>query len=399
MLSRRILLKAGLGAVGGAALWAAGTTSATAAPSEPAWPSVPSGSRSAARALQSWSALQQYLLANDGSNLVHETYPAQQGDPRYGYEWSHSQVHVAALDLVAMRPDHMARAALDSLAQGQEHYWEPTSTTGMPGYASGAQAPYGNSGDLFYDDNAWVGLEKVQLFLMNGDQDALQRAEQIYALLQSGWDDDPAHADPGGVFWTQASWSHDRNTVSNMPTALLGARLYSITGNRDYLSSALRSYDWTNRYLLDTDGLYFDHVSLDGTVEKTKWSYNQGIPLAAAYALFLATHDRSYLNHAVEVAEASYGHYIETGTIGGQPIYFNSIYFKSLLLLASSTHTRKYYDAMSDYGDLLWTDRRDAATGLFSQDISGATKALEQGAAVQVYATLASHPSKWALLY
>ncbi|WP_243064474.1 glycoside hydrolase family 76 protein [Humibacter sp. RRB41] len=396
MLSRRTVLKAGLGAAGAAAFWGATTTAATASP---AWPPVHGGNPAASRALQSWAALQRYVLADDGSNLVHETYPAQSGDPAYGYEWSHSQVHVAALDLVAMRSSGAARAALASLAAGQEHYWEATSTSGKPGYASGAQAPYGSSGDLFYDDNAWVGLEKVQLFLMTRDRAALQRAEQIFALLQSGWDNDPTHADPGGVFWTQASWSQDRNTVSNMPTALLGARLYAITRNRDYLTGALRSYDWTNKYLLDSDGLYFDHVSLDGTVEKTKWSYNQGIPLAAAYALYLATHDRAYLNHAVDVAEASYSYYVGAGTIGQQPIYFNSIYFKSMLLLASATHSGKYYDAMSDYGDLLWISRRDASTGLFSQDISGATKALEQGAAVQIYATLASRPSNWSQLY
>ncbi|QDZ15109.1 glycoside hydrolase family 76 protein [Humibacter ginsenosidimutans] len=396
MLSRRTLLKAGLGAVGGAAL---SGTAAEAALASPAWPPVHPGNANSMRALESWSALQRFVLANDGSNLVHETYPAQSGDPAYGYEWSHSQVHVAALDLVAMRPSNTARAALSSLATGQEHYWENSSTTGRPGYASGAQAPYGNSGDLFYDDNAWVALEKIQLHLMTGDKVALQRAEQIFALLQSGWDDDPTHPDPGGVFWTQASWSQDRNTVSNMPTALIGARLYAITGNRDYLTGALRSYDWTNRYLLDTDGLYFDHVSMDGSVEKTKWSYNQGIPLAAAYALYLATHDRRYLDHAVDVAQASYEYYVESGSIGQQPIYFNSIYFKSLLLLSTATRSREYYDAMNDYGDLLWSARRDASTGLFSQDISGATKALEQGAAVQVYASLAANASSWSRLY
>lgn len=396
MLSRRTLVKAGLGAVGSAALWGVATGAAQASPT---WPPARGGSDNAARALDSWSALQRFVLANDGSGLVHETYPAQAGDPAYGYEWSHSQVHVAALDLVAMRPDAAARAALASLAAGQEHYWEATSTTGKPGYASGAQAPYGSSGDLFYDDNAWVALEKIQLHLMTGDAAALQRAEQIFDLLQSGWDNDPSHPDPGGIYWTQASWSQDRNTVSNMPAALIGARLFAITGNRTYLDAALRSYDWTNRYLLDTDGLYFDHVGMDGSVEKTKWSYNQGIPLAAAYALYLATHDRTYLDHAVEVAEASYAYYIESGTIGQQPIYFNSIYFKSLLLLSTTTRNGKYYDAMNDYGDLLWSARRDAATGLFSQDISGATKALEQGAAVQIYASLASNAPSWSLLY
>lgn len=397
MVSRRVFLSAGLGAAGGTALVGAAATSASASPG---WrPPAPRGSTAAARAQQSWAALDRYVLAHDGSDLVHEQYPVQPGDPAYGYEWSHSQVHVGALDLVAMRPDPAARAALAALSAGQEHYWETTSTTGKPGYASGPLPPYGTGGDLFYDDNAWVGLEKIQLYLMTRDRSALARAEQIFELLMSGWDDDPSHADPGGVFWTQASWSTDRNTVSNMPTALLGARLYQVTRNPYYLQRAQRSYDWTNRYLLDTDGLYFDHVGLDGTVEKTKWSYNQGIPLAASYVLYLVTRDRAYRDAAIRTAEASYDYYITGGRVGQQPIYFNSIWFKSLMLLSTGTWSAKYRQAMSDYGDLLWTARRDAATGLFSQDTPGETKALEQGAAVQIYAVLASPPWVWTVLY
>jgi predicted alpha-1,6-mannanase (GH76 family) len=106
--------------------------------------------------------------------------------------------------------------------------------------------PYGNGGDFFYDDNEWVGLFDVQRFLMTGDRTALTRAEQIFELVKSGWDTDASHAAPGGVFWTQATWSHDRNTVSNMPGAELGLRLYQLTRQPSYLDWSRRMYDWTN---------------------------------------------------------------------------------------------------------------------------------------------------------
>jgi hypothetical protein len=354
---------------------------------------------SAARAEQSWSALESYLLATDGSNLAYENYPRQASDPAYAYEWSHSQVHVAALDLLAMQPGKASRTRLANIAAGQEHYWEPSSTTGVAGYASYPPAPYGAGGDLFYDDNEWVGLEKIQLYSMTHDPAALSRAEQIFSLVVSGWDTDASHPDPGGVFWTQAPWSQDRNTVSNMPAALLGARLYSATGRSDYLTWAKRFYDWTNANLLDSDSLYFDHVDLSGTVEKTKWSYNQGIPLAAAVALYKATGDPSYLQHAKDVAEASLTYYVTDGNLSGQPIAFNSIYFKSLLLLSGTTGDTKYYDAMAAYADQLWTQYRDPSTGLITKDASGVTQSLEQGAAVQIFAVLAWHPHQWDTLY
>ncbi|HEY5222774.1 MAG TPA: glycoside hydrolase family 76 protein [Microbacteriaceae bacterium] len=404
-LSRRALLSSGVGVAGAVILsgttgWAANAATPalrSAAGAPPATGEV--AILSAPRAEQSWSALAKYLLATDGSNLAYQNFPRQTGDNPYAYEWSHSQVHVGALDLLAMQPGNASRTRLAGIAAGQEHYWEPTSTSGMPGYASYLPAPYGTGGDLFYDDNEWVGLEKIQLYLMTHDEDALSRAEQIFSLVVSGWDTDASHADPGGVFWTQASWSQDRNTVSNMPAALLAARLYSATGRSDYLTWARRFYDWTNTYLLDTDSLYFDHVDLAGNVQKTKWSYNQGIPLAAAVALYKATGDARYLQHAKDVAEASYQYYVIDGNLSSQPIYFNSIYFKSLLLLSATTGDTKYYNAMSTYADQLWEQHRDSATGLISKDTPGVTQSLEQGAAVQIFAVLACHRHQWDMLY
>lgn len=82
-------------------------------------------------------------------------------------------------------------------------------------------------------------LLDVQCYLTDRDPVALGTAKQIFDLVDSGWDSDPKHASPGGIFWIQASWSTDRNTVSNMPAAELGVRLYQITGTTSYLDWAL----------------------------------------------------------------------------------------------------------------------------------------------------------------
>ena len=350
------------------------------------------------RALAAYSALDRYFATRDGSGLYREQYPAAADDNPYSYEWPYSQIHIAALDLTVVNP--RSERDLAARAAGQERYWNATGgTTGLPGYDSYPVAPYGAGGDMFYDDNEWVGLAKVQRYLQTRDRAALTRAEEIFALVESGWDTDSSHSAPGGVFWTQATWSIDRNTVSNMPAAQLGVRLYQITGKRHYLNSALRFYNWTNTYLQSPNGLYWDHLDLQGTVEKTIWSYNQGVPVGVNVLLYQATHDRKYLRRAERIADAAYTYYVTQGRLHAQPIFFNSIFFKNLLLLESVTGSRKYRQAMARYADQVWSTSRDPGTNLVHFDADGGTEAIQQAALVQIYAVLAWPPAKWPILY
>ncbi|MFC8224244.1 glycoside hydrolase family 76 protein [Streptomyces sp. NPDC057287] len=387
--SRRQVLGASL-----AALAAATTTEASAV--APA--GAPSSSRSLSRARSTYDALKEYFDTADGTGLVREQYPAAPDDRPYSYEWPLSQVHVAALDLAFV--DHRYAPALAVRARAQELYWNAAGgTTGLPGYDSYPVAPHGGGGDMFYDDNEWVGLAKAQLHLQTGDRAALHRAKEIFTLVESGWDTDPDHPAPGGVFWTQADWSHSRNTVSNMPGAQLGLRLHQITGRSRYLESSRRFYDWTNAHLRTPEGLYHDSLDLTGTVDRTIWSYNQGVPVGVGVLLYGATDDRAYLNQARRTAEAAYTHYVTEGRLHTQPVFFNSIFFKNLLLLESVTGGSVYRRAMADYADHIWSERRDSSTGLMRFDDSGTTQVIEQAAAAQVFAVLAWPRGAWRTLY
>ncbi|HVX47702.1 MAG TPA: glycoside hydrolase family 76 protein [Mycobacteriales bacterium] len=358
-------------------------------------------STNADRAVASYTALQKYFYAADGSSLYAPTYPAPtEGNP-YSYEWPFSQAHVATLDLTGIRGIGPQYADdLRDRGVGQERFWNSGGgTTGVPGYDSYPRAPYGGGGDMFYDDNEWVGMEKAQQYLQTGDRAALHRAEDIFALVVSGWDTDSSHPDPGGVFWTQATWSTDRNTVSNMPGAELGMRLYLATGKRSYLDWSRKMYEWANTYLLAPNNLYWDHVDLAGNIEKTQWSYNQGTPIGAGVLLFEATGQRKYLQQAEKTAQGSYDFYITQGHLDGQGPTFNAIYFKNLLLLESVTGGHKYRDAMQAYADRLWSDARDPATGVFHFNDTGTTDVIEQSSMIQIYATLAWPRGQARLLY
>ena len=382
-------LRAGIVAVTpllAAALLTAGSpTTAEAAPDQ------------AARAETTYAALQRAFDVGDGTGLVREQVPVATGDNTYSYEWPFSQVHAAALDLTglpgARGTAHEAELAVRTKAQ--EAYWLSTGgTTGLPAYGSYVEPPLGQGGDVFYDDNEWVGLLDVQRTLMTGDQRPLTRAKQIFRLVVSGWDTDGSHADPGGVFWTQASWSQDRNTVSNMPGALLGLRLYQATHDTSYLTWATRMYEWTNTHLQRPDGLYADHVALDGTVEPTVWSYNQGVPIGVNVALYEVTKDRRYLREAQRIAAAAETYY---GTVGldAQPDAFNAIYFTNLLRLDAVTGSDHHRRVMASYAQRMWTQHRDPATGLFHFAADGSTQAIEQAAMVRIYAMLGWDRADW----
>jgi uncharacterized protein YyaL (SSP411 family) len=383
--------RAMIGLLGGAILGVAGAPIITAYAQE----------NNFSRASASYNALQKYFYETDGSALYHEQYPIARGDNPYSYEWSFSQAHVATIDLANL-PGNSGRLYQDALKdrwQGQEHYWNVTGTTGLPGYDSYPRPPYGNGGDKFYDDNAWVGLAAIQLYKTTGEQIALERAKQIFSLAVSGWDTDPTHAAPGGVFWTQATWSTDRNTVSNMPNAELGLRLYQLTGTQYYFDWAQKMYNWTNTYLLAPNGLYWDHLDLAGTVEQTQWSYNQGVPVGVNVLFYEVTGDSIYLQRAQNIANAALNYYGTANRLYQQPAYFNSIFFKNLLLLQSVNHNQRYVKAMQDYADQVWNTYRDSTTGLFHFNGSSATQLLEQAAMTQIYAVLSWSPSQYHVLY
>jgi len=372
------------------------------APTAAADAATPGGARApySRQAAASYAALEQYFAAGDG--LYREQYPVESSDNAYSYEWPFSQAHVAALDLAGQpgAAGNRYDGALAQHDQAQLAYWHDAGSTGLPGFASGVEPPYGTGGDFFYDDNEWVGLQDVQHWSFFHDRGSVRQAEQIFALVTSGWDDDATHADPGGVFWTQAPWSSDRNTVSNMPGAELGLRLYQITGKQQYLDWSLRMYGWTNANLQRPDGLYWDHVDLAGNIEKTIWSYNQGVPVGVNVLLYEVTGQRKYLREAQRIAAASYDYFVSGGRLDAQPPFFNSIYFKNLLLLESVTHGTTYRKAMAAYAERTWATRRDPATGLFHfADGDPHVQMIQQAAMVQIYAVLAWSPSDYRHLY
>jgi hypothetical protein len=341
------------------------------------------------RAIDSYEALQKYFYQSD-SKLYLEEYPHNGGNP-YSYVWPFSRAMAATIDMSQLKKvGESYEDDVQDRLQGLELYWN--NETDPVGYDSYVRPPFGNGGDKFYDDNHWLGLNFIKIYDATGDEAALNRAKQIFDLAVHGWDDNPAHPCSGGVFWTQAPWSNDRNTISNAPAAEIGLLLYDITGDTYYLDWSKKMYDWVNGCMLAPNGLYWDHIDFEGNINKRQWTYNQGVMLGASVLFYKATGDSSYLERAEDIADKALEHY-GNSRIYSDPPYFNSIFLKNLLLLESVNHNNKYRKFMQAYADEMWETVRNPDTGLFELDPNRSVSLLEQSAMVEIYANLATKES------
>jgi hypothetical protein len=232
-------------------------------------------------------------------------------------------------------------------------------------------APQGN---VYWDDNEWIAQDMLDWDAVHGSAASRRKAAQIFRAVTRAWDPDPQKTCPGGVQWTDAPGNDDRNTVSTANGAIVGLRLYLLTHNGTYLRWSQRMLGWVEQCLHDPDGLYGDHVSGNGSIDRTEWSYNQGSMLEAYRLLYAATGDKTDLAHAESIADATLTAF--HGRWSKEPTAFAAIFFRRLLALAREDGRSHYFQAAQSYADSLWrTPRRQ----LF-----------DQAALVQVYAALAA---------
>jgi hypothetical protein len=317
--------------------------------------------------------------------------------------WPATRAFVATLDLAGVGP----MAGFDADAAIAQHlatlarYWEP------PAYSSDPiGARFG--GDRYYDDNAWVGLALIQLERMcPGTGPGLERAAELFAFAAAGWDTRTDVPSPGGVFWIQqgrgvGTRNHDRNTVSNAPNAQLGLHLAELTGapaDGPEQTEAERMIAWVRSALSAGEagnGLLWDKIRGDGSIDEMLWSYNQGSMVGANLLLHRRGLDPSseYLDRARTIASKALRHY--QGRYLDHPPAFNAIFFRNLLQLYAAIGD----DALGDeiiavaagYADRLWSERRDLEDRFPFRDT---TTLLDQSAAVQLFALLAWDPADY----
>ncbi|WP_255447165.1 glycoside hydrolase family 76 protein [Schumannella soli] len=179
--------------------------------------------------------------------------------------------------------------------------------------------------------------------------------------------------------------------------AQLAAHLYEQTRDPGYLAWATQLYDWNERCLKQSDGLYWNSRDDDGSLNPTLWTYNSGAMIGTATILYRATSDATWLQRATAAAQGSLDYWTAENRLYAQPAVFNEMYFDDLLLLDSVQHDPRYRATVATYAAQIWRANRDATTGLYRFGPSGggapdpATRisTLEQAAVVQIMASLA----------
>lgn len=371
-------------------------------------PAIPASLADLQRGLEAQKALDTYFAR--GRNYYLETYPAGRSDSFMAWLWSYTQAMAAneTLDsLLGGVEGNIAHQDVENWLAGLSNY----RTDGA--YNASVRPPVGIIANTYYDDNDWTGLDLIAAYDATGDTNALNQAETMFNnYITRGW----AYGAPcggltGGIYWVSTGGQafQDRTTTATAGAALLALELYAHTRNPAYLNWGQRMYNWVNQYLRDpSDGLYWDHISpgpYGCVIDKDKVTYNQGVMIAATFLLgqllpinspnmhSYALQQIAYTVRAEQLAQATLNHY--NGQYDGQPAPFNGILFQTLgqLFPYAGNDPQLQNDiiqAMRSYSAWAYAHIRDARTGLYwFPHPEGAVFLLDQGAMVQIYATLA----------
>jgi hypothetical protein len=240
--------------------------------------------------------------------------------------------------------------------------------------------------DRYFDDNAWVGLACAQLAAATGNASARRWVARTWRFCATG------RQNHGGVAWKDEP--HPTiNTCSTAPVALLALRAGELGVKAGAVEFAQQAVRYLVTRLRRDDLLYADHVRVDGTVDPTVFSYNQGS--AVALQTVLAQHDGGahHVDDAHATAVAALAEF-RGDRLFTHPPAFNAVFFRGLLLLDAMRPVPQVREVLGDYLDRVWHEARDARTGTFVGGgiggYDGATT-LDHAALVQLFA-LATWP-------
>ncbi len=264
-------------------------------------------------------------------------------------------------------------AVIDSTrATGSKAHLGDISTT----FAKAASTyPPGRFLDDYYDDDGWWALTWVNAYDLTRDPRYLATAKTIFSQMTHGWDSTCG----GGVWWNVSR--NYKNAVSNELFLTLAARLNERTGDRSYLSWALREWAWfqhsglINSSHLVNDGLDASTCRNNG---QTTWTYNQGVIVGGLTDLFKITHQPSYLREAEAIADASVEHLTDAngilvepcdpspGDCDGDQTQFKGVFSRNLAYLNDIAHRPAYRTLIKRDADSVWAHDRDDADRLGS---------------------------------
>jgi predicted alpha-1,6-mannanase (GH76 family) len=263
--------------------------------------------------------------------------------------------------------------ALDVLVDAYMRNPAPALKTRMDELVNGIKTKNGNSWlNQYYDDMEWLALSSLRAYQLTNDNRYKEIVDILWADIKGGWSNELN----GGIWWRKDNPS--KNTPSNMPAAILAARLYKAFNNPDDLEWAKKIYDWQKATLYEqATGWVFDNIEKNGTKNTTwKFTYNQGTFLGAALELYKLTNNAVYQSDAIKAADFAFasGQLTSNGILkdegGGDGGLFKGVFVRYLtrLIVEGSLPAEKknnYIAFLKKNAETLWSKGTNKSLILF----------------------------------
>jgi predicted alpha-1,6-mannanase (GH76 family) len=273
---------------------------------------------------------------------------------------------------------------LDVLVDAYIRTSSPAIKTKMNDLLTGMYAKNGNTWlNYYYDDMEWMALACLRAYKATGDVAFKNITDVLWSDIKSGWSSDLG----GGIWWRKDNSS--KNTPSNMPAAILAARLYREFNKPEDLQWAQQIYNWQKAVLYDnSSGLVWDNIEKNGSKNTTwKFTYNQGTFLGAAMELYKITNNTAYLDDAYKAADYTLnsGFLTANGVLkdegGGDGGLFKGVfvrYFTRMIIDGGINNNKKqnYLSFMKTNAQTLWakgTNKNSVLFGSAWDKIPGST--------------------------
>jgi uncharacterized protein YyaL (SSP411 family) len=336
-------------------------------------------------------------------NGYSETYLASlstesfQQPNQYSYLWPYSGILTAVIALYEATGNEYYKKMLENnILLGLEEYFDvKRKPHAYASYISSVPVP-----DRYYDDNIWLGIDFIDLYLLTKEENYLEKAETIWDFIKSGTDENLG----GGIYWSEQK-KLSKNTCSNAPASVFALKLFYATRDSLYLNQGKELYEWTKNTLQDpTDNLYFDNISLNKTISKAKYSYNSGQMMQASALLYKLTKEDKYLNDCNSIAKSCHNYFFSEYNNGTSAFrllrngdnWFFAVMLRGYLELYDIDKNTIYLTDIQKSMDYAWDEIRDKK-GLFEdRRFGGSTSGnptkwlLTQAAMVEMYARLSN---------